>query len=87
MVQRLIQAKEKEIKAAEFIKIVHDDMQELYDLHQLSVSSGGKLGLRCLNPEDFEKKMRRTDREILELYLAEGAQIEDADEYLANLKQ
>ena len=55
------------MKAAEFIKIVHDDMQELYDLHQLSVSSGGKLGLRCLNPEDFEKKMRRTDREILEL--------------------
>lgn len=75
------------MKAAEFIKIVRNDMQELYDLHQLSVSSGGKLGLRCLNPEEFEKKMMHTDREILELYLAEGAQIEDADEYLANLKQ
>ena len=49
--------------------------------------SGGKLGLRCLNPEEFEKKMKRTDREILESYLAEGAQIEDADEYLTNLKR
>ena len=73
------------MKAAEFIRIVRDEMQELYGLHQLSVSSGGKLGLRCLNPEEFEKKMKRTDREILESYLAEGAQIEDADEYLTNL--
>lgn len=70
------------MKAEDFIKVVRNDMQELYDLHQLSVSSNGKLGLRCLDIDNFLKKMRRTDREIIEFYLAEGAQIEDAKEFL-----
>lgn len=74
------------MKAVNFIKVVRDDMQELYAMHQLSVSTNGKLGLRCLDPDVLEKKMNRTDKEILEFYLAEGAQIEDAEEYLATLK-
>lgn len=73
------------MKAAEFIKIVRDDIKELTELHQLCISSEGKFGLRCLNPDELERKMKRTDREILEEYLACGAQIDDAEEYLAKI--
>lgn len=73
------------MKAADFIKAVRDDTQELYNLHQLYLSSNGEHGFRCLNPESLERKMNRTDREILEKYLADGAVIEDAAEYLAAL--
>lgn len=75
------------MKASEFIEIVRDDTNELYRMHELSISTNGEQGLLCLNPDKLIEKMNRTDKEILEFYLAEGAQIEDADEYLANLKQ
>lgn len=74
------------MRAAEFIKIVRDDLSELYHLHQLAVETDDKQGFRCLKPERLMEKMARTDKEILEYYLAEGAQIEDVDEYLANMQ-
>jgi hypothetical protein len=74
------------MKAVEFIKVVRDDLRELYDLHELAVATDGKQGFLCLTPERLIEKMNRTDKEILELYLAEGAAIEDAAEYLASIK-
>ena len=70
------------MKAAEFIKVVRDDLQELYDMHILPVQTNGKDGLLCLKPECLMAKMNQTDRELLEYYLAQGAEIDDAEEYL-----
>lgn len=74
------------MKAVDFIKVVRQDLQELYDLHCLSIESDGTRGLRCLKPDILEKQMRRSDREIIELYLSKGANIDDADEFLLNTK-
>lgn len=73
------------MKASEFIKIVRDDTAELYQLHELSVQTNGEQGLMCLNPEKLIEKMKMTDGEILKFYLAHGADIDDADEFLAGL--
>lgn len=73
------------MKAADFIRVVREDLDELYKMHRLAVESGGAMGFLCLKPEDLIQKMERTDREILEFYLAQGAEIEDAQEYLARI--
>ena len=73
------------MKAADFIRVVREDLEELYKMHRLAVESGGANGFLCLKPEDLIQKMERTDREILEFYLAQGAEIEDAQEYLARI--
>lgn len=70
------------MKAAEFIKVVRDDLQELYDMHILAVQTSGKSGFLCLKPDGLIAKMNQTDREILEYYLSQGAEIEDAEEFL-----
>lgn len=74
------------MKAVDFIKIVRDDMNELYEMHKLAVNTNGEQGCMCLNLDQFLAKMNRSDKEILEYYISQGAQIEDADEYLASLK-
>ena len=74
------------MKAADFIKVVRNDLQELLEMHELSVATNGKQGCRCLNPEILYQKIRQSDREILEHYLAKGAVIDDAEEYLAGQK-
>lgn len=71
------------MKAKDFLKVVRADMQELYDLHQLSISTNGKMGLRCLNIDEFMAKMQQTDKEILKHYFTMGAQIDDAEEFLS----
>lgn len=73
------------MKAADFIRIVRNDCQELYDLHNLAVETNGIQGSYCLNLDEFLKKMNRTDKEILDYYISQGAEIDDADEYLAAL--
>lgn len=73
------------MKAAEFIKVVRDDLQELYDMHILSIQTNGKEGLLCLKPEALMAKINRTDRELLEYYLSQGAEIDDAEEYLKSV--
>jgi len=75
------------MKATEFIKVVRDDLKELYEMHQLAVSTDGQSGLLCFNPEQLIEKMNRSDREILEFYIAQGAEIDDADEYLNSIGQ
>lgn len=40
-------------------------------------------GFRCLEYDEFMKIYNMTDREIIEGVLAKGAQIEDAEEFLA----
>lgn len=73
------------MKAAEFIKVVRDDLQELYNMHILAVQTNGKYGFLCLKPEGLMAKMNQTDRELLEHYLAQGAEIDDAEEYLKSI--
>lgn len=75
------------MKAVDFIKVVRDDLQELYKMHELSVMTNGEQGCLCLNPEHLFEKMNRSDREILEYYLAQGAAIEDAEEFLVGLSK
>lgn len=43
-------------------------------------------GFKCLDYDEFMKKYNMTDREIIEAVLAKGAQIEDAEEFLAQCK-
>lgn len=74
------------LKAKDVIKAVREDMQELYDMHMLAVSTAGEQGFLCLDIDAFLRLMNRSDREILESYIARGAEIEDVDEYLASLK-
>ena len=74
------------MKAVDFIRVVRDDLNELYNLHQLAEATNDAQGFRCLKPERLMAKMRCTDKEIVEFYLAQGAQIEDAEEYLAGLQ-
>lgn len=71
------------MKAAEFIQIVREDTKELYDMHLLSVQTNGEQGLRCLNPDVLREKLVQTDKQILQHYLSLGAEIEDAEEFLA----
>ena len=70
------------MRAADFIKVVRDDLQELYNMHILAVQTNGKEGFLCLKPESLIAKMRQTDRELLDYYIAQGADIEDAEDYL-----
>lgn len=44
------------MKAAEFIKVVRDDLQELYNMHILAVQTNGKYGFLCLKPEGLMAK-------------------------------
>lgn len=69
------------------IDVVRSDLQKFYNLHQLSLKTGGKQGLRCFNPDELERKINRTDKEILNELIAEGAIIEGVDEYLASLNE
>lgn len=69
------------------IEVVRSDLQKFYDLHQLSLKSGGKQGLRCFNPEELERKINRTDREILCELIEGGAIIDGVDEYLSSLNE
>lgn len=73
------------MRAAEFIKVVRDDLQELYNMHILAIQTNGRDGFLCLKPENLMAKMNQTDRELLEYYLAQGAEIDDAEEYLKSL--
>ncbi len=73
------------MKAVDFIKIVRDDCQELYDLHNLAVETNGEQGSYCLNLDEFLKKMNRTDKEILDYYISQGAEIDDVEKYLLSL--
>ncbi len=72
------------MKAAQFIQVVRKDMQELWDMHELSLATDGMQGCPCLNPEYLTAQMGRSDREILEHYLALGAEIEDAEAFLSS---
>lgn len=74
------------MKAEDVVKTVREDMQELYEMHKLAITTNGEQGFLCLDIDGFLRLMNRSDGEILESYIAQGAQIEDADEYLASLK-
>lgn len=69
------------------IATVRSDLNRLYDLHLLSVKTGGKQGLRCFNPESLEAKIRRTDKEILDDLTSNGAIINGVEEYLNSLNE
>lgn len=75
------------MKAEYLIKQVRESTQQLWDLHQLFISSEGKQGLKCFTPEDLEKKYNRTDEEILEEAETKGIYIVDKDEYLKRKKE
>lgn len=75
------------MKAEFLIKEVRRSIQELWDLYQLYLSSNGQRGINCFTPEALEKKLHRTDKEIIELAEAKGLYIEDKDEYLASLSE
>lgn len=75
------------MKASVFLQIVRDDLNELYEMHKLAVLTDGKQGFLCLKPDQLIEKMKRSDREILEFYIAQGAEIEDAEEYLASIEK
>lgn len=72
---------------SKLIDVVRSDLQKFYNLHQLSVQSGGTQGLRCFNPEELERKINRTDKEILDDLIAKGAIIDGIDEYLDSLNK
>lgn len=69
------------------VAIVRSDLQKLYDMHLLAVSTEGKQGFRCFNPEVLEAKMKRTDEEILNDLISDGAIIDGVEEYLASLSE
>ncbi|MBQ7043770.1 MAG: hypothetical protein IJN78_04105 [Clostridia bacterium] len=69
------------------VATVRSDLKKLYDMHLLSVSTDGKQGLRCFNPEALEAKMNRTDEEILNDLIADGAIIDGIEAYLASLSE
>lgn len=69
------------------VATVRSDLKKLYDMHLLSVSTDGKQGLRCFNPEALEAKMKRTDEEILNDLISNGAMIDGVEEYLASLSE
>lgn len=69
------------------ISVIRSDWQKFYDLHKLSLETDGKQGLRCFNPEELERKIKRTDKEILDDLISEGTVIDGVDEYLDSLKK
>ncbi|MGN1217670.1 MAG: hypothetical protein ACI4TD_06805 [Phocaeicola sp.] len=69
------------------VATVRSDLKKLYDMHLLSVSTDGKQGLRCFNPDALEAKMKRTDEEILNDLISNGAMIDGVEEYLASLSE
>ena len=71
------------MKAVDFIKSIRDNFNELYELHEMAIESNGEIGCVCLNPERLFELLNRTDAEIVRDYLAKGAPIEDAEEFLA----
>lgn len=74
------------MKAIDLIRDVRNSTQRLWDSYQLFLSSGGKMGLNCFTPEAMERKLKRTDAEIIEQAEAKGLVVEDKDEYLASIK-
>ena len=73
------------MKAADFIKDIRTSNQKLWESHQLYLSTNGAQGMKCFTPDKMEVLLKRTDKEIIELGLAKGVSIEDAEEYLANI--
>lgn len=73
------------MKAEELIKEIRESVQKLWDAHQLFINSNGTKGMRCFNPESLEKKLARTDKEILSLAEKRGIFIEDKEEYLSKI--
>lgn len=75
------------MKCADLITSVRASTQQLWDSYQLYLSSGGAHGLNCFTPEALERKLNRTDEEIIALAEKRGLYIEDKDEYLAGLNK
>lgn len=75
------------MKAAVFIKDIRDSNQRLWDSYQTFLSTNGEQGMNCFTPDKMESLLKRTDREIIELGLAKGVVIEDAEEYLAGIEK
>lgn len=75
------------MKAADLIKDVRESTQRLWDSYQLYLSSNGKQGLKCFTPESMQKKLNRTDAEIIAQAEAKGLTIEDKEEYLAKANE
>lgn len=74
------------MKAANLIKEVRESTQMLWDSYQKYIDTNGEEGMLCFTPDVLKEKLNRTDRDIIEQGLAKGVYIEDAEEYLANLK-
>lgn len=75
------------MKAADFIKDIRSSTQRMWESHKLYLSTNGEQGMRCFTPDKMEALLNRTDREIIELGLAKGINIEDAEEYLTSVGQ
>lgn len=73
------------MKAQELITQVRNADKRMYDLHLRFVETNGAEGFQCLNPDVMKAKVDRTDRQIVEEFLAKGAQIDDVQEFLAAL--
>lgn len=58
--------------------------KRMWDEHQAWVASKGKEGLRCIKPEELEKKLNYTDKELLMYFANQGNKIDDLEEYLAS---
>ena len=74
------------MKAAVLIKEVRESTQMLWDSHQKYIDTNGEAGMLCFTPDILKEKLNRTDRDIIEQGLTKGIYIEDAEEYLANIK-
>ncbi len=74
------------MKCIDLITSVRASTQQLWDAYQLYLSSDGAHGLNCFTPDILEKKLNRTDEEIIALAERRGLYIEDKDEYLASLQ-
>ena len=75
------------MKAEALIKQVRESNQRLWDSHLLYIETDGKQGMKCFTPESFQKKLNRTDYEILQEAEEKGIYIVDKEEYLAKIKK
>ena len=71
--------------AKDVIRKNREAFEKLNRYHQEWAESNHKNGLQCLDYDEFLKLYNMTDREIIEVVLAKGVVIEDADEYLSGV--
>lgn len=69
------------MKAEAVIKMVRDDVEEMWQKHLDWEATQGQKGMPCLDIPAMQKLRERTDLEILDKAISRGMYIPDYEEY------